>query len=126
MNLFKELPENQYEQGLTVDEVKMFESLADKEAIHNALGELLSNYRESIIETRNQFVTHLCAKYRIENPKEIQYDLIRQKLVSIYHTGVKAHKIEQRGYAFQALAQALFFDSVKKLADLLKKSPKGT
>jgi hypothetical protein len=117
----KNLAQNTYEQALSKEEVMMFEALADKEAIHNAFGELLSQYRSGILDTRNEFVGHLCAKYRIENPREVQYDLIRQKLVSVYHPGVKAHKIEQRGYAFKELAQALFFDCVKKLGEVLKK-----
>jgi len=118
----KDLKQSTYAQSLTADEIAIFNAIAEKEAIHNELGKFLSQYRESITETRNEFVVRLCQKYRIEKPSEVMYDQISQRLVSIYHTGVKAHKITMRPYAFTELAQALFLDAVKKLGEMLRQT----
>ena len=123
--MMKDLQQSQYFQTLTKDEIEMFENLADKESVHNQMGALLSQYRESIIETRNQFVVNLCQKYRVQNPSELMYDPIGQKLVSIYHPNAKASKMKIGSNALRDLASALFLDMIKKLSDAVKLAKKG-
>jgi hypothetical protein len=114
-----------FEQPLTKEEILMFEQLADKESIHNEMGALLGQYRDSIVETRNQFVAHLTSKYRVPDPRHTAYDPITQKLVSVFHPNLKAHKIVSRPHAFSQLASDLVLDAIKKLGDCLKLSKKS-
>ena len=113
-----------FERNLTKEEIEMFEQLADKEAVHNQLGAILGDYRDSIMETRNQFVAHLAQKYRIEEPGKATYDPITQKIVSVFHPNLKGHKIVSRPNAFTQVASALMIDAITKLAETLKLSRK--
>lgn len=109
-----------FEQVLTKEEIAMFEALADKEAIHNELGALLGQYRDSIVETRNEFVGRLTSKYRVPDPSRTAYDPITQKLVSVFHPNLKGHKIASRSHAFSQLASDLMMDAVKRLGVCLR------
>lgn len=113
-----------FEQTLTKDEIEMFERLAEKEKVHNELGKLLGQYRDSIVETRNQFVGILTSKYRVPDPRRTAYDPISQKLVSVFHPNLKAHKIVSSENAFADLASMLMWDAIKRLSDALKLSRK--
>lgn len=111
-----------FEQNLTKDEIEMFERLLAQEEVHNALGAMLGQFRESIVETRNRFVGHLCSKYRIppEQQKHAAFDPISQKVVSTFHPNVKGHKIVSRSNAFSQLASELMVDAIKKLSEAQK------
>lgn len=107
-----------FEQKLTKDEIEMFKRLAEKEEVHNALGAFLSQFRESIIETRNEFVGQLCAKYRIDpqQAKHAAFDPISEKVVSTFHPNLKGHKIVSRSNAFNELAYSLMTQAIGSLS----------
>lgn len=107
-----------FEQSLTKNEIEMFELLAVREEIHNALGVALSQYRESINTTRNKFVGGLVEKYRIpkEQRRHAQYDPISQKILSSFHPNVKGHKIVSSSDAFANLASSLLISLIRDLS----------
>jgi len=110
---------------LTADEVAMFERLRQMEGVHNEIAFNLSRYKESILNTRNEFVVRLAKKYGIENPSQVTYDPISQSVRSIFHPELKGHKIEARPYAFTRVASDLMLDAIKKLGEIWKATTKG-
>jgi hypothetical protein len=110
---------SEYSQGLTSDEVAMFERILVMESVHNALGYQLSTYKESIIEFRNNFVTRLAHKYRIEQPSKVTYDRLTHKIVSVFNPSLRASKIVTRDdNALRQLASSMLIDTIKKLTQL--------
>lgn len=105
---------------LTSDEVQLFENILRMEAIHNALALNLSQYRESIIKLRNEYVSRLTKKYQLDRPVDYTYDPVRKKLVSVFDPDAQAHKIIKRPDAFADLASQIVRDAVKRLDDLYK------
>lgn len=106
--------------SLTDDEVAMFEKIRSMEAVHNELGYKLGAYKDHIVETRNMFVAGLTRKYNIEKPSLMTYDPFRQKLVSVFHPDLKAHRIVNRPHAFTQLASEVIMDAIKKLGEYWK------
>jgi len=100
---------------LTDGETAMFEHLSAMETVHNELGKNLSIFKDQIMQSRNEFVGKLCAKYRISKPNFVTYDPVTHSIVSIF--GAKLHTVygQKRPAMFIRLAQDLIFKAIETL-----------
>lgn len=107
-----------FEQGLTQDEVKMFGKIASMEEVHNAIGKTLGDYKDQIVTIRNDFVARMSSKYRLQTPAEVAYDPLSQKIVSVFHPNLKAHKMVSSGNAFETVASEMTIDLLRALSKI--------
>lgn len=107
-----------FEHKLTPEEIEIFDRIQSMEDVHNALGEVLSAYRESILTFRNDFVKKLQVKYKIERPALVQFDPTTKSIVSVFHPNQKAHIIVNKQDAFRNVAFKHVQGAIKDLTDM--------
>ena len=108
------------ETNLTDDEVKMFEHIKAMEMVHNELGANLGAFKDSIMQTRNEFVKKVATKYKVENPNQVTYDPKSKKLISIFHQNMPFVKIKEKPAMFTQLASDMMFKAISTLTNLYK------
>lgn len=116
----------EFSHGLTTEEVAMFEKIRMMEDVHNALGAQLAEYRDGIMRLRNDFVARLGNKYQFDQPERIAYDPVQQKIVSVFHPNLKAHKIIGRSNALDAVASSLIVNAIKEMTTVFEAIVKRT
>lgn len=107
-----------FEFEVTEEEKRLFEKIERMEAVHNELGANLGEYKDNIMEFRNEFVKRLVKKYKIQNPSHMQYDSISGKIVSIFNENAISRKIIHRPHAFKMLASSRIMATIKELSDI--------
>ncbi|MGZ3772946.1 MAG: hypothetical protein ACXVCY_04170 [Pseudobdellovibrionaceae bacterium] len=115
-----EIKENEKVISLSQDDIKMFEVLIRMEIVHNTLGQYLGEFKDQIMDLRNQVVANTSQKYRLEKPKEWMYDPLRQKLVSVYNPNISIYRSPETSGVFQDAARSELSDVISKLSKIIK------
>ena len=105
---------------LTPGEVAMFAKIERDQAVHNAIGAVLGRYKDQIQKDRDEFVTELCRKYKVENPSKVTFDARTRRFVSIFSPDLMAVKIDRRPRDFEQAASRLTIASIRELLAIYK------
>lgn len=105
---------------LTPGEVAMFAKIERNQAVLNTLTASLADYRDLIIKERNEFVTELCRKYKVQNPSKVTFDARTRRFVSVFAPDLVAVKIDRRPRDFEQAASRLTLASIRELLAIYK------
>lgn len=107
---------------LTDGEIAMFEHVRAMEMVHNELGHNLSMFKDQIMQSRNDFMVKLCAKYGIQKPNLMAYDPVGKQIISIFHKNMPFVRMKDKPPMFVSLASELMFQAIKTLTNAFKLS----
>lgn len=105
---------------LTPGEIAMFAKIERNQAVLNILTASLGAYRDTIVKERNEFVSELCRKYKIENPAKVTFDARARRFVSIFSPDLIALKIDRRPRDFEQAATRLTLSAIRELLAIYK------